>query len=97
MQATFTMRRFPVQAFAIALLTAVVLILGAAGGYWLRSLSATSSSIVARPAASSVAAPAYQSQAPAGIRGSSQGLFGSSNGSDNSNADLSTHRSGIQY
>lgn len=96
MQATFTMRRFPIQAFAIALLVAAVLILGAAGGYWLRSASTTSSSTIARAATSSVA-PDHQSQAPAGLRGSSQGLFGSSNGSDSLGADVSTHRSGIQY
>jgi len=94
MQATFPLRRSSIQGFVIALAVAAVLILGAAGGYWLRSLApqATTTVTVARAAPQS---------SPTGW---SQGLFGSSNplatsgGAGGGRADdLSTHRSGIQY
>ena len=39
MQATFPLRRSSIQGFVIALTVAAVLIVGAAGGYWLRSLA----------------------------------------------------------
>jgi hypothetical protein len=89
-----TVRRFPIQAFAVALLIAAALILGAASGYWLRSMSIPAASPATVVTA---AAPTYHSQDPANLRGSSQGLFGSGDASGSSNADLSTHRSGIQY
>ncbi len=95
MQATFPLRRSSIQGFVIALAVAAVLILGAAGGYWLRSLApqATTTVTVARAA---------QQSSPTG---SSQGLFGNSNplatgggaGARAGADDLSTHRSGIQY
>jgi hypothetical protein len=109
MQATMIVRRFPIQAFVIALVTAAVLILGAAGGYWLRSLAAPAAATTVARAAAPSAAPvlldreavapsvAASGQNPQGLRGSSQGLFGSGGAPDESNADLSTHRSGIQY
>jgi len=94
MQATFPLRRSSIQGFVIALAVAAVLILGAAGGYWLRSLApqATATVTVAR------AAPQLSPI------GSSQGLFGGSNPLATSGRagagrtdDLSSHRSGIQY
>ena len=95
MQATVPLRRSSIQGFVIALAVATVLILGAAGGYWLRSLApqATTTVTVARAA---------QQSSPTG---SSQGLFGNSNplatgggaGARAGADDLSTHRSGIQY
>lgn len=94
MQATMTVRRFPIQAFAVALLIAAALIVGAASGYWLRSTSTPAAS----PATVvSGGTPTYHTEDPANLRGSSQGLFGSGDASGNSETDLSTHRSGIQY
>jgi hypothetical protein len=93
MQAT-ALRRPSIEGFVIALAVAAVLILGAAGGYWLRSLAPQATTTV------TVARAALQSSPT----GSSQGLFGSSNAlATNGGAsagradDLSTHRSGIQY
>lgn len=36
MQGSLTLVRFPIRAFVMALIAAAVLVLGAAGGYWLR-------------------------------------------------------------
>lgn len=95
MQATFPLRRSSIQGFVIALAVAAVLILGAAGGYWLRSLAPQATTTVTVARAAQQATPI----------GSSQGLFGSSNplatsggaGAGARADDLSTHRSGIQY
>jgi hypothetical protein len=57
MQATMTARRLPIQAFVIAFVTAAVLILGAAGGYWLRSLSVPAISSVTVVSAAPAGAP----------------------------------------
>lgn len=94
MQATFPLRRSSIQGFVIALAVAAVLILGAAGGYWLRSLAPHATTVT-------VARQAQQSSPT----GSSQGLFGTSNplatggaaGVGAGTDELSTHRSGIQY
>jgi hypothetical protein len=65
MQAAFPLRRFPIQALVIVLAMFALLVLGGAGGYWLRSLApqAVSTSTV------NVPAPAAQAGNAAGIAG----------------------------
>lgn len=112
MQASLTFRRFAIQPLVIAMVALAVLILGATGGYWLRSQTESAVTRVV------VAAPQIPvTQAPQNLRGSSQGLFGTANNGAGSSAgpdesshqlgaatsggsvapDESTHRARIQY